>query len=150
MKTQYWAPRQFTLVGLYTLCALTPTVHAQSAVVPQRDPTLPPIAAPADTQAGTDNPAASFLQSIGSYVVVRDGKPFLAVDSRLVAPGQAVGDYKLARITETEIWLRDANGITKVARYSGVERRAAKPTQCSPQTRRRSHSPSTKSDDHEC
>lgn len=121
MKTAWWAS---------AICGVTLAVHAQTLPLPQRDPTLPPAsvgaAASGDAAAGGGLP----LQLNGSNVVVRDGKPFLVVGSRLVAPGQTVESYRLERITETEIWLRDANGLTKVPRFAGIQRQLAKPAQC--------------------
>jgi hypothetical protein len=104
--------------------------QAQTSPLPQRDPTLPPASVGADLAGDGSTPAVALpLRVNGSNVVVREGKPFLVVGSRLVAPGQTVESYRLERITETEIWLRDASGITKVARFAGVQRQAAS-TQC--------------------
>jgi hypothetical protein len=101
------------------------------APLPLRDPTVAPITAGTDT-GGTDTSNGGLPQPLGisgSNVVVREGKSYLVVGSRLVAPGQTVENFKLERITETEIWLRDATGLTKVSRFAGVQRQAA-PTQC--------------------
>lgn len=106
------------------LCGLT--LAAQAQTLPQRDPTLPPATVVGEAAGEVVSSAgALLLNGNGANVVVRDGKPFLVVGSRLVAPGQAVESYRLERITETEIWLRDANGLTKVARFVGVQRQPA-------------------------
>lgn len=89
--------------------------HAQ-----ERDPTVAPA------EAGTAAPGATPQGPWGTdgmAVVVRDGKPFLVVDTRLYAPGQKVGSSRIERITETEIWLRDGTVLRKVPRFAGIERR---------------------------
>ncbi len=111
---------------VFALCGLA----VQAQMLPQRDPTQPPASMPGD--AANDavlSPVALLLNGNGANVVVRDGKPFWVVGSRLVAPGQTVETYRLERITETEIWLRDASGLTKAARFAGVQRRIS-PAQC--------------------
>ena len=91
-------------------------VWAQEA----RDPTRPPatVTAPAGAAA-----APNALGADGFTVIVRGGKPFLAVGTRLYAPGQKIGSLKLERITETEIWLLDGKEIRKIPRFSGIQRK---------------------------
>lgn len=100
-----------------------------------RDPTTPPPEA-------TAQPGAVAAPTPGMAVVVQDGKPHLVVGTRLVAVGQKVGNAKLERITETAVWLREGKQLTKVPRFSGIQRSAAKPAvPClapSAQTRNRS------------
>lgn len=105
-------------------CALA---HAQD-----RDPTV----APADTPAGsTVLPGAPGAVMQGSNVIVRDGRPHLVVGTRLVAVGQKVGDARLERITETEIWLREGKQLTKVPRFAGIQRSPARPVEtCKPRS----------------
>lgn len=91
-------------------------VHGQEF----RDPTTPPPEASA-------LPGAAAAPAPGMAVVVQDGKPHLVVGTRLVALGQKVGNAKLERITETEVWLRDGKQLTKVPRFSGIQRSVAKP-----------------------
>lgn len=116
------------LVGAVSLA------QAQSAAVPSlRDPTVAPNAALGPDAGGVEGGSGGAiplpLGVSGSNVVVREGKSYLVVGSRLVAPGQMLENYKLERITETEVWLRDASGLTKVGRFVGVQRQAT-PTQC--------------------
>ena len=94
-------------------------VNAQAQ---ERDPTVPPA------EAGSVVPGAAAQGPWGTQgmaVVVRDGKPFLVVDTRLYAPGQKVGALRIERITETEVWLRDGTALRKVPRFGGIERRVA-------------------------
>lgn len=88
-----------------------------------RDPTLAPPEAGA--AAGGTVPASP-LGEEGMTVVVRNGKPFLAVGTRLYAPGQKVGQMRIERITETEVWLREGGALRKVPRFAGIQRSVAK------------------------
>lgn len=88
-----------------------------------RDPTLAPPEAGA--AAGGTAPASP-LGGEGMAVVVRNGKPFLVVGTRLYAPGQKVGQLRVERITETEVWLREGGELRKVSRFAGIQRSVAK------------------------
>ena len=87
----------------------------------QRDPTLPPPSA-LDSSAG-DKPAEAGPMT----VIVRDGRPYLVVGTRLYAQGQKLGEARIERIGETEIWLREGKVLRKLARYTGVQRSPAAP-----------------------
>ncbi|TXH87219.1 MAG: hypothetical protein E6Q78_14960 [Rhodoferax sp.] len=122
--------KRWGTVVLVGSVALLAQVQVQSQTL--RDPTVAPAGA---TSAGaTDGEVTAGdlpLRLNGSNVVVRNGKPMLVVGTRLVSPGQTVESYRLERITETEIWLRDDSGLTKVPRFAGVQRQAAV-AQCPP------------------
>jgi len=55
-------------------------------------------------------------------VIVREGKSWLVVGTRLIAPGQKTVPWVLERITETEVWLRDGTQLRKVQRFAGIQR----------------------------
>ena len=55
-------------------------------------------------------------------VIVRDGRPYLVVGTRLLAQGQKLGEARIERIGETEIWLREGGVLRKIQRYPGVRR----------------------------
>jgi len=105
-----------------TLVWLACAALAQEA----RDPTVaPPEASALPGEPGKAAPSA------GMAVLVQDGKPHLVVGTRLVAVGQRVGNARLERITETEIWLRDGKLLRKVQRFSGIQRSVAQaPAPC--------------------
>lgn len=88
-----------------------------------RDPTVPPpLVGPSGlNEAG--QPAA--VQPGSVAVIVRHGVPHLLVGARLYAQGQKVGLARIERITETEVWLREAGALRKVQVFGGIERRAA-------------------------
>lgn len=58
---------------------------------------------------------------------MRDGKPYLIYGARWYAVGQQMGQYKIERITETEVWLRSSQGLQKIQRYDGIQRRTVQP-----------------------
>lgn len=103
---------------------LTALAGLAPALAQERDPTEPPAqvlpAAGGNTLA---NPATPW-GSGGTAVVVRGGKSYLVVDTRLYGVGQKVGSWRIERITETEIWLRDGAVRRKVHRFDGIERRS--------------------------
>jgi hypothetical protein len=97
---------------------------------PLRDPTVPPVAAGDVVSSGAASGAAPALPSIqpgGMAVLVRDGVPYLVVGTRLYAKGQKVGQARIERISETEVWLREAGGVRKVPVFGGIQRQVSKP-----------------------
>jgi len=97
-------------------------LHMQAAYAQTwRDPTAEPAqAGEASTGLGA---APSDLAPLS--VIVVDGRPHVIMGTRLYAPGQKLGQARIERITETEVWLRDGAVVRKVSRYPGVERRSA-------------------------
>jgi hypothetical protein len=95
------------------------TAGAQSL----RDPTLPPAEA---AVAGAPAGASTFgFDSSATAVIVRNGRSYLAVGTRLYAPGEKLGQARIERISETEVWLRESGVLRKVPLFAGIERRAA-------------------------
>jgi len=89
-----------------------------------RDPTRMPGAA---TATGAEPTAAQrhLPLSPGEFaVLMRGGVMHLVVDARLYVVGQSIGGARIVRISETEVWLRDAAGLHKLSVFSGVQRRA--------------------------
>jgi hypothetical protein len=91
-----------------------------------RDPTVAPLEAQPSARAADGSLKAGLgpLGAEGMAVVVKDGQPFLVNGTRLVGVGQKVGKYRVERITETEVWLREGRSITKLTRFSGISRTA--------------------------
>lgn len=101
-----------------------------------RDPTQPPPEMGSGPMVAAN---AGPLGSDGMAVIVRGGKPFLVVGSRLYAPGQRVGPARIERITETEVWLREGKALHKVPRFAGIQRSAVSSTpDCGPGVRKTS------------
>lgn len=91
-----------------------------------RDPTIAP--GEAGAPAGRSPAAVD-----GMSVLVRDGRPFLVVGTRLYGPGDRFGAMRVERISETEVVLNDGNGRVHVSRFSGIERKTVvDPANCTP------------------
>lgn len=113
--------RLVLLPALIVLCGLAP------ALAQERDPTEPPAQVYGADSGRTSTSPKTPWGSEGTAVVVRDGKSYLVVDTRLYAVGQKVGPWHIERITETEVWLKDGAVRRKVPRFDGIERRQAAP-----------------------
>jgi len=117
--TSSWRHPALLLLSATMLMFTTGPALAQSS----RDPTLPPAAAlpvqPASSAVGT-------AETLGPLsVIVRNGRSFVVMGTRLYAPGQMLGQARIERIAETEIWLREGKQLRKVQLFSGVTRRVA-------------------------
>jgi hypothetical protein len=84
-----------------------------------RDPTV----APALAQAGGEGQGAAVAPAYA--VIIQGGRPHLVVGTRLVPVGQKVGNARLERITETEIWFREGGQLRKEPRFAGITRTVA-------------------------
>ena len=113
----YSSPRAGLALAV-ALLLLATAARAQAL----RDPTVAPASA---GLAATAQPAAQAPETNAMTVIVRDGKPYLVVGTRLLAPGQKLGEARIERIGETEIWLREAGRLRKVPRFAGVQRSPA-------------------------
>lgn len=112
-------------------CAVLALACLPAQSQPERDPTVAPqqsTATPAANAAQAQQPANPLPAAAQSLsVVVRNGTPYLVSDTRLYAVGQSVGNVKIERITETEVWLRSGKQLQKIQRFSGIQRRVAQP-----------------------
>ena len=116
-RVLYSSPRAGLALAV-ALLLLATAARAQAL----RDPTVAPASA---GLAATAQPAAQAPETNAMTVIVRDGKPYLVVGTRLLAPGQKLGEARIERIGETEIWLREAGRLRKVPRFAGVQRSPA-------------------------
>lgn len=126
------------------LMALLGVVSAgPSAAQSLRDPTLPPAAAGLGaTPDGAPPGAAGHAGPAGLgalTVIVREGRPYLVVDTRLYAQGERWGQVRIERITETQVWLRESRTLHKLPRFAGIERRASAPANPVPHNAKNSH-----------
>lgn len=120
--------RILVLGGLIGISLLFPLewVQAQSL----RDPTLPPMDA---GFAGSAPSGKSLSFEPGAMtIIVRNGRPHLAVGTRLYAQGQNLGQARIERISETEVWLREGGVLRKVSQFPGIQRRTAMPVAVKP------------------
>ena len=102
-------------IGALSLLA-TAVSHAQLA----RDPTQPPPEALASPGvAVSDTPWGGE----GMAVVAREGQLFLINGTRLYGVGHNIGAFRIERISETEVWLRNGKELRKISLYSGIVRK---------------------------
>lgn len=87
----------------------------------QRDPTVPPLSALAAAASAAER--GKDLVETPLAVIVREGRSYVVVGGRLLAQGQMLGDARIERITETEIWLREGKLLRKIPRFSGIQRK---------------------------
>ncbi len=115
-----WARAVVVVAGLFI--GGSGSIAAQNL----RDPTLPPAQAGRADALVTGNSLGIEPGSVA--IIVRDGRPFLVVGTRLYGQGSRLGRARIERISETEVWLREGKVLHKVTPFAGIERRAAKPT----------------------
>ena len=116
-----WTCLAFSLAALWL-----PATRAQA----QRDPTMAPASAGQPGVSGAVGDArAAVAEADPMTVIVRDGRSYLVVGTRLLAAGQKLGAARIERIGETEIWLREGGVLRKIQRYPGVRRVPATPIQ---------------------
>jgi hypothetical protein len=113
--------RCLRLLAAASLCACMPGVQAQTQT--WRDPT----AEPSQAGGGVAGQGATDMDTTSLSVIVVDGRPHVIMGTRLYARGQKLGQARIERITETEVWLREGTVLRKVSRYQGVERRSVSP-----------------------
>ncbi len=105
---------------LVTLLLLFDRASAQGL----RDPTAPPAEAGLDSAApGRKGP---IVEPAAMTIIVRDGRPYLALGTRLYARGDQVGEARIELISETEVWLREGGVLRKLQQFPGVQRSAVK------------------------
>ena len=103
------------------------SAHAQTQTgTPKlRDPTLPPPGAVSAAN-GAEAPAPDLpWGDEGVAVVRRGGKPYVVSGTRLYGVGQKIGDYRIERISETQIWLRKGSELRKLPLFAGIERKVS-------------------------
>jgi hypothetical protein len=122
---------KFPLTGVtaaaWLLGSLMTFALVQAQAQSLRDPTMPPAGAVLAVPDPVADASASIVESGGRAVIVRSGKPYLVVGSRLYAQGQKMEQTRIERITETELWLREGSELKKVPQFLGVERRVLTP-----------------------
>ena len=106
-----------------------------------RDPTLPPT-----VQSGLPGSAkkasAAILETGPLTIIVRDGRRYVVLGTRLYAQGQKFGEMRIERISETEVWFLENGVVRKLSRFPGVQRRTVAPVNPVPGCATRAKEPS--------
>ena len=117
-----WSMRRSQVFASMALAVLAAVLPARAQ---ERDPTRPPAGAVTVAPAPGEVAKPALPEVDSAAVVVREGKPYLVAGTRLFAVGQSIGPYKIERIGETEVWLRNGKELRKIQRFSGIERHTA-------------------------
>lgn len=99
-------------------CAVAAKPAISATFTSLRDPTQPPaaVAAPGSVR----NPLDAFRPQ---HLVIVGGERYLVWNGRRYRAGENISGGQIERITETEVWLRDDNGLRKLPLFSGIEKR---------------------------
>ncbi len=108
----------------YSMRLLAATILWAHALGGQAQTWRDPTAEPPQAGGGATGPGADNAEGASLSVIVVDGRPHVIMGTRLYARGQKLGQARIERITETEIWLREGTVLRKVPRYQGIERRS--------------------------
>ncbi len=110
-------------LGVPAIAAAATLWAAPAAPQPLADPMRPPILSAPAASTGRSGPQ---LQA----VLIRPELREAVIDGQPVGVGTRVGDARVARITETEVLLRDESGGARVLRLlPQVEKKMAAPAQ---------------------
>jgi hypothetical protein len=105
---------------LPVLALLAQTCHAQSAAKPAlRDPTQPPTAYAIAT--GERSAPRAMLKP--QQIVTIGGTRYLVWNSRRYAVGESIEGARIERISESEVWLKGADGVRKLSLFTGIDKR---------------------------
>jgi hypothetical protein len=101
----------------------------------QRDPTVPPpfSAAALAALASSELVETSIgIESGDMTIIVRNGLPYLVIGNLFYGEGDTIGPVRIERITETEIWLREAGTLRKLSMFQSIQRRSVEPLAADP------------------
>lgn len=108
-----------TALALLAAAALLPALAPASAQ-DLADPTRPPNAPSA--AAGESTPVGTQLQS----VLISQGRRLAIINGKSVALGDAVGESRVVKITETEVVLQKGTETEVLKMYPGIEKQPVK------------------------
>jgi hypothetical protein len=108
-------------IRAWCVAALAVACLQPAAAQSLRDPTIPPFGS---GQAQGQGAGAAPTRGVHAplSVILVDGKFHLVLGTRLYAEGQKIGEARIERITETEVWLREGSELRKVSNFVGVKR----------------------------
>lgn len=111
---------------LASLLLLAGTLGGSAATAQTlRDPTLPPTLAPGHGA----GPASDAAREPAALALIRgpDGAYRVLHEGRFLKVGQRMGEARITRITETEVWLQTDGDTRKMVRYPAVTIRRTMP-----------------------
>lgn len=121
MTTRHPLPPGLTLAAALAFVATALPAAAQNA--PLRDPMVPPlsIARPAANPGVLD--AAPEPPPTPQQLLTVNGKRYVVDGRRRLGVGDALGGTRIERITDSAVWVRDGNTVTRLPFYGSVTKR---------------------------
>lgn len=111
------------------LAASALAMVAMGAAAELRDPTRPPPGWGA--QPGAQREPIDAIRA--QHLVIVDGRRYLMWQGRRYGVGERIGDARIERIEETQVWLATPSGTRRVPLFTGIEkhppRSSARPTE---------------------
>lgn len=122
MTTRNSLPPGLTLAVALALVAAALPAAAQNASA-LRDPMVPPlsIARPAANPGVLD--AAPEPPPTPQQLLTVNGKRYVVDGRRRLGVGDALGGTRIERITDSAVWVRDGNTVTRLPFYGSVTKR---------------------------
>lgn len=112
-------------IGIYLIF-----LYAPLAAQTLRDPTLPPVQIDPVSPGVREKSLSSERGPL--TIVVRGGRSYVVMGTRLYAQGQRFGEARIERISETEVWFLEKGVVHKVSRFPGIQRRTVVPVPALP------------------
>ena len=113
-------------MAVWYACIAVFLCNGQLGAQTMRDPTLPP-----PVQSGLPGSAkkgsAAVFETGPLTIIVRDGRRYVVLGTRLYAQGQKFGEMRIERISETEVWFLENGVVRKLSRFPHVQRRTVAP-----------------------
>lgn len=121
MTTRHPLLPGLTLAAALAFVATALPAAAQNA--PLRDPMVPPlsIARPAANPGVLD--AAPEPPPTPQQLLTVNGKRYVVDGRRRLGVGDALGGTRIERITDSAVWVRDGNTVTRLPFYGSVTKR---------------------------
>lgn len=108
--------RALTLAVAIATAALPATAQNKPGL---RDPMVPPLAI-SRPAAASEAEAAPEPPPTPQQLLTVDGRRYVVDGRRRLGVGDALGGTRIERITDSAVWVRDGNTVTRLPFYGGV------------------------------
>lgn len=98
------------------LCAAAQT----SKPAPLRDPMVPPLSIARPAAANLETGGPSEPPPPPQQLLTVDGRRYVVDGRRRLGVGDALGNTRIERITDSAVWVREGNTVTRLPFYAGV------------------------------
>ena len=87
---------------------------------PMRDPMVPPLSIARPAAANLETGGPSEPPPPPRQLLTVDGQRYVVDGRRRLGVGDALGSTRIERITDSAIWVREGNTVTRLPFYAGV------------------------------